>query len=120
MGPPLGVKIVSILTGFYGAMWLVAGLLWSRHPDPSVWAALGPWIGIAIVLLAVGLWRLHPLAWALTLGLYGIGLVWTVGEVTAGEPERLTGVLTGILVIAYLALRRDRFTRSDRSTPENA
>ncbi len=115
MDPPLGVKLVSILTGLYGGVWLLVGLLWANYPEPSVWAALGPPVGVALVLLAAGLWQLRPVAWGLALALYVAGLVWTTSEVLAGNTSRLLGVFTGVLILGYLIAARGRFSGSRRS-----
>ena len=107
MGPPVGVVLISILTGFYGLMWILAATLAS--PPGNAWAAYGPFIGLAVLALAVGLWTLRPLAWLFTLALYGIGSLWTITEVLAGESSRLMAVFVGFVIVVYLVARKDRF-----------
>lgn len=118
MRPPVGVVLISILTGLYGLMWILAATLAS--PQAGAWAAYGPFIGLAVLALAVGLWTLRPLAWMLTLALYGVGSLWTITEVLAGDVSRVTAVFVGFAIVIYLVVRKDRFVGPDSVASESA
>ncbi|NUE01790.1 hypothetical protein HUB97_04675 [Halorubraceae archaeon YAN] len=112
-GRRLGTAIISIVTLLYGLTWIVAGL--ASHSQ-SVIGSFGPFVGIAVVLVAVGLWLHHPVGFFFTLALYGAGTLWTLTAVADGETDQVLSVIVGMVVVGYLLSIRAQFTPQQSAT----
>ena len=111
-GRRLGTAIISIVTFLYGLTWVVAGLV--SHSQ-SVLGSLGPLVGIAVILVAVGLWLHHPVGFFFTLALYGVGTLWTLSAVADGETDQILSVLVGTVIVGYLISIRAQFSPQEGS-----
>jgi len=116
---PLGVAILAVLIGIFGAFLLIGSILlflfgtalygegqFLHYGAPLV-AGLILFI-VAIILLAVatGLWDLR--LWALVVSIIVVGFLW-LGDLVAGQIVTL-GSLVLILLLVYLVLVRHHFS----------
>lgn len=65
---PLGVTVVSLIVAVYGLLWLLASFtaIYAQS-DPNFFAFMGPFLGLSLLLIAIGLWDLKWSAWVLTM-----------------------------------------------------
>jgi hypothetical protein len=61
-------------------------------------------VSVVGVLLAIGLWRLHPLAWATTMAWAGITMVTSLLAYFRGEPQFISMALS-VVAVFYLNSR---------------
>ncbi|UTF53494.1 hypothetical protein [Natronosalvus rutilus] len=112
MTTPLGVLAIAAFTGLYGLVWLVYWL--ASLGQPTVLTGVAPLIALGAFALAVGLCQRRTTAWALTLALYGFGLLWTTAQLLGGA-NRFVALLVAVLILGYLVGRRDLFLESASS-----
>ncbi len=115
-GTPLGIAILSLLIGIFGALLIVLGLGFAGlyalpligHVEPLVGLFLGAVfvvLGALDVALAIGIFQLRRWAW--WIGLFVQAWV-AIAAVSSGN---LPALLFSVGVIAYLIAKRYQFSR---------
>lgn len=110
---PFGVVLVSLVLVLYGVLWLLSwglgGMTGSR-----VLATVALPIGLTALLLASFLYRQHFVAWAITLAFVGASTLWRFVRVLGGRVDDLSNAIVGLVIVAYLLARHERFRPTDR------
>ncbi|MEM0129769.1 MAG: hypothetical protein QXG65_06405 [Thermoplasmata archaeon] len=124
---PLGVAILAVLTGIFGAFVLLAGLLvtfsslaivasmgWTAGFGAGIVAGLVTLLlGLVFLAVAVGLWNQELWAFVLALLAIGAAVLWYVVRPLAegrgiGSIDLLPSVVS-IVLLVYLLAVRDHF-----------
>ena len=107
---PLGATAVTLVVALYGTLWLLSGFsAIYGYSSPTFPTLVRPFVGLILLLTAVGLWDRARPAWALTLVLFGGILVWDflwMATLTLNSAP-----LVPAFVVAYLVLERDLYLR---------
>jgi|GEM_PF-285258 len=122
---PIGVAILAILTILFGVIGLVggllvlaaSGLLATVAPELAAFAGLILLIGILLTVLSlvgivsgVGLWRLRPWAWWLTMVVGVLSIAFSIGSYVVfpagGFPY---GIVLWLIILIYLFVVRKSF-----------
>lgn len=115
VAPPLGVQLVVavqvVVGGFFGVLGLVA--VGADHASGMI----GVMLGVAAIVVAVGLWRLRNWAWLAAIALGGLGIVMGVIDVVGGDAWGGLGVALNLAIIAYLVRVAERFGPAASAAP---
>jgi len=109
--PPVGIKLLSVLWAAIGAGGLLQGVFFlsvgpaSRTELLLIAGGLG--LSIGYIVIAYGLWKVKRWAWPAGMAL----AVLTVGTIFIQDQIGLVGVLVPLLILAYLATKRDVYAR---------
>ena len=104
---PLGITIIAIIVAIYGVLSIIAGigLLSAGATVPGVIALV---LGVLQLILAWGLWTLHPWAFWATVILEVLALLngifaFTQGNTSAG----IVAIVIALVVLIYLFADRN-------------
>lgn len=105
---PLGVMAVSLIVGLYGLLWLLSSFTAIYgQPYPNFVALLGPFIGLILLLIAIGLWNLKWPAWALTVMLFGAIIILNILQITTLTLDSIPFV--PFLIVIYLFFKQEAY-----------
>ncbi|WP_049971535.1 hypothetical protein [Haladaptatus cibarius] len=107
---PLGIKILCMLGAISGILGIFGGLgtLFSS-PVGIVVGTLAIGFSLAKLVVVWGLWTLQSWAWMLTIVVYGIGLLFDVLSLLAGNIFAIVSIIVGGLLLAYVYSKHDYY-----------
>jgi hypothetical protein len=95
---PLGVTIIAILTLIAGIAFVAIGAVLLVVGIGFALIA----IGIAYFVMAYGLWGGKSWAWTITLVLSGIGIIFAIASIAAGNIGAVFHIIINAVIIYYL------------------
>ena len=104
---PLGITIIAIIVAIYGVLSIIAGigLLSAGVTVPGV---IGLILGVLQLILAWGLWTLHPWAFWATVVLEVLALIEGIFTLTQGSAASgIIGIVIALIVLIYLFADRN-------------
>ena len=119
---PLGIKILAALQFFAGLLTVLSSVLLtaifqSGEGQITFWILIpfvpGEYLllilGVAMMILAWGLWTLQSWAWIITVGIYLLQLVSAVYSLCLGSFFSIPAILIYMLILWYLLQKRAVF-----------
>lgn len=102
--------LVSLCIALNGLVWLIWSYL-NLLEAPTTLTVIGSVVGVTILGLAWGLWKLNWVAWALTTGGLLIGIWWEMMQLSDSGLQ--TVPIVQLLIITYLTYKQDLFFASE-------
>jgi len=120
--PPLGIKILAALQFLAGLLTVLSSLFLTAifhagEGQVSFWILIpfvpGQYVllilGVAMMILAWGLWNLQSWAWIITVGIYLLQLISAIYSLCLGGFFSIPAILTYMLILWYLIQKRSVF-----------
>ena len=110
--PPLGVGVAAALTSLYGLVFVVGGA--------TARSVLGVGYGLVLVAVAVLLWTRHRWGWWGAMVVYGLGALFAMSNILAGDSRFAVAVVVSLLVLLYLLTHYEYFFPNAGVTQSNS
>lgn len=98
--PPLGVAIIVAFAFVFGVIGLIIGLVAMLLGEPIALVALP--LGALQTVAGIGLWRLRPWAWYLSVVALGLGIVLNVVGAAQGSAGSALVAFVQLVILVYL------------------
>ena len=99
--PPLGAGVAAALTSLYGLVFVVGGA--------TARSVLGVGYGLVLVAVAALLWKRHRWGWWGAMAVYGLGALFAMSNILAGDSRFAVAVVVSLLVLLYLLTHYEYF-----------